>query len=104
MAKSKFPLLSGLRYSDAQKAQWRKWYEADKLTVSQICEKTGASRHTVMRWLKGHVKLRGNSRAFNRKAILGEIKRGKLTQIQIAKKFGCSQRLVSDVATGKVLV
>jgi transposase-like protein len=95
-------ILSGTRYSDQDKRQWAKWY-AGGMTMAEICRKSGATRHTILRWLKeADVPLRGNPRAFDRKAIMREIKRGKLSQTDIAKKFGCSQRLVSQLANGKL--
>lgn len=96
-------ILSGTRYSDEQKSQWVKWYTEDEWTVAEICRKSGATRHTIMRAFRQRkVKLRGNPRQYNRKAILREIEGGKLTQTQIAQKFQCSQRLVSDLARGKI--
>ena len=95
-------ILSGTRYSDQDKRQWEKWY-ADGMTMAEICRRSGATRHTILRWLKeAKVPLRGNPRAFDRKAIMREIRKGKLNQTAIAKKFGCSQRLVSQLATGKL--
>ena len=96
--------LSGYRYTDKDTERWRKWFQDDGLTITEICDRTGASRHTIMRWLKkAGVELRGNPRLFDRKAILRDIKAGELSQSAIAKKHGCSQRLVSDVANGKAL-
>jgi len=96
--------LSGYRYTDKDKERWKKWFEQDGLTITEICNRTGASRHTVMRWLKkAGAKFRGNPRTFDRKVILRDIQEGKLTQSAIAKKHGCSQRLVSDIANGKAL-
>ncbi len=97
-------VLSSYRYSDADKQQWVDWYVKKKWTVAQICDKTGATRHTVTRWLKrGGVDLRGNPRHFDRKSILRDIRIGKLSQTAIAKKHSCSQRLVSELASGKLL-
>lgn len=94
-------ILSGTRYDDKTKDQWVVWYDKDGLTVAEICRRSGATPHTVLRWLKRRgVKLRGNVRLFDRKAICREIAKGKLSQTAIAKKFGCSQRLVSDLARG----
>jgi transposase-like protein len=96
--------LSGYRYTDKDREQWRRWYEDEGLTVSAICDRTAASRHTIMRGLKKlGVKMRGNPRQYDRKAILRDVQQAKLSQAKIAKKHGCSQRLVSDVANGKAL-
>ena len=63
--------LSGLRYTDEDKKKWAKWYEEGK-TVEEICRLSGATRHTVTRWLKeAQVQLRGNPRSYDRKAALG---------------------------------
>jgi transposase-like protein len=94
--------LTGYRYPEAERKRWAKLY-AKGQTVRQIADEANATRATVQYWLEqAGVRLRGNVRHFDRKAILREVKRGKLTQDQIAAKFGCSQRLVSDVARGKV--
>jgi transposase-like protein len=95
-------VLSGVRYTDADKDKWVTWYE-DDVTVEEICRRSGATRHTVTRWLKAKgAKLRGNPRAFDRKAIMRAIKAKKKSQSAIAREFGCSQRLVSDLARGKI--
>jgi transposase-like protein len=95
-------ILSGTRYSEKDKQQWVDWYNK-KVTLSEICRRSGATRHTVLRWLKAaKVPLRGNERLFDRKAICREIAKGKISQSAIARKFGCSQRLVSDLARGKL--
>jgi len=96
-------ILSGTRYSDEDRDKWRAWYKKD-VTVEEICRRSGATRHTVTRALKSDpsVKLRGNPRSFDRKAIHRAIKDGKKSQSAIAREFGCSQRLVSDLARGKL--
>jgi len=43
-------------------------------------------------------------RRFNRKAILRDIQSGRLTYTDIAGKHGCSVKLVSNIASGKVSV
>lgn len=94
--------LSGVRYTDTDKSNWAKWYRED-VTVEEICRRSGATRHTVTRWLKQQdVALRGNPRAFDRKAIMRAIRAKKKNQSAIAREFGCSQRLVSDLARGKI--
>jgi transposase-like protein len=95
--------LTGIRYTDAEKEQWAKWYR-DGVNMAEICRRTGVTRHTVLRWLREQkVELRGNPRQFDRKAILADVHAG-MSQSKIAKKYGCSSRLVSDVANGKVSV
>ena len=91
----------GTRYTEKEKRNWVKMYEGG-MSVSEICRKQLVNRSTVTRWLKKYgVNLKGASRMFDRKAILDDIKSG-MPQVQVAKKHGCSQRLVSDIATGKV--
>jgi transposase-like protein len=94
--------ISGVRYTEAQRDEWARWYRGGA-TVEEICRRSGATRHTVTRWLKhAGVKLRGNPRSFDRSAILRELKQGAKSQAAIARQFGCSQRLVSDLAVGKI--
>jgi transposase-like protein len=94
----------GTRYTKTDGERWKRWYEQNDLTIEEICRRDRVTRHTVTRWLKSlGTKLKGNPRSFDRKAIYADLTSGKMSQAAIAKKWGCSQRLVSDIATGKLL-
>ena len=98
--RSRSTILSGTRYTDEDRARWVSLFNSGK-SIEEVVNASGAGRHTVYRALKAAgAKLRGNLRSFDRKAILREINKGKLSQSAIARKFGCSQRLVSDLARG----
>lgn len=98
--KKRRTILSGSRYTDEDRAKWVSLFVGGK-SIEEVVDASGAGRHTVYRALKAAgVKLRGNPRSFDRKAILREIKKKKLSQSAIARKYGCSQRLVSDLARG----
>lgn len=81
-----------------------KFYKEHKdASITGTAKKYGVHPKTMKRWLEAE-KVATNKRAtkYSRKDILRDIKRGKLTGAQIARKHNCSQSYVSALRNNRI--
>jgi len=88
-----------------------------KWTIPALSKRLGVSQRTLSYWFQqaeeeepkyaGRL-TNGNRRRFNRKKILRDLKarkangRPKYTRREIAEKYNCSPKFLSNLATGKI--
>lgn len=74
-----------------------------RVAVPAISTKIGASQKTVREWLRaaGVSPTSAIRRQYDRKAILRDLASSK-TRADIIARYGCSQKFLSQLATGKI--
>ncbi len=94
---------SGTRYPARIKLRAKKLYE-EGMPVAQICRlpEMSSSPHVVKAWLvQSGVEIREKKPVHPRAALRKALKSGRARK-DIAADFGCSMKLLSQLATGKI--
>lgn len=95
--------MSRKRYSDAVKTKAVKLYKKGA-SLARICRRREMPNDvsTVRQWLVDRsIKIRTNAHVYPRKKILREMKNGASRQ-DLQKRYGCSAKYLSNLATGKL--
>jgi uncharacterized protein YjcR len=91
----------GVRYSEKQRKDAARMAKS-RVAVPEISSKIGVSQKTIRDWLRaaGVSPASAIRRQYDRKAILREL--ASKTRADIIARHGCSQKFLSQLATGKI--
>ena len=90
------------RYTESDHEKWVIAAQEGK-SITDISRKFGVSTTTVSYWLNRYgVEVRRDKTRYDHDAIRAMWRTGKYTKAEIARKYGCSTRLVSQITKGIV--